>query len=208
MVQNANFDRLMQAQMDEIKNGTPLLLHACCAPCSSAVLERLSAKFDVTVLYYNPNIRPLAEYTRRAGEFDKLLERGFRFRFVEGNYDAAAFSQAAKGLEGEPEGGPRCGACFALRLCETAHKAAALGIEWFATTLSVSPHKNAAALNLAGEAAAMATGGVRYLPADFKKRGGYARSVELSRELGLYRQEYCGCMLPSAGEAAIVPAAE
>lgn len=194
------------AEMEQIMNslpaGTPLLLHACCAPCASAVLERLAGHFDISLLFYNPNIAPETEYLRRRAAIEHLLAslpaaRGVRL--LEETRDFPRFAEAVRGLEDEPEGGTRCAACFDLRLEESARVAAALGIEWFCTTLSISPHKNAALLNETGEAAGTHHG-VRFLPSDFKKKNGYLRSIRLSEELGLYRQSYCGCLysMPSA----------
>jgi len=172
-----------------------LLLHCCCAPCASYVLEYLSPFFLITAFYYNPNIVPREEYDRRAGEFQKLLPRaGYpnRVDIVGAGYDPREFEQAAAQFRDEPEGGLRCRACFDLRLGGTAARAASQGFDYFATTLSVSPHKDAALLNEVGDRLADAHG-VKYLRSDFKKRGGYMRSVELSRQYGLYRQSYCGC---------------
>ncbi len=173
-----------------------LLLHSCCAPCSSYVLEYLSRYFAITVLYYNPNIYPPDEYRLRAEEERQLIAR---MPFVhpvtmkEGTYDPQLFYEAAQGLEGEPEGGKRCEACYELRLKEAAREAKAGGYDFFTTTLSISPLKSAGKLNQIGERVAGGYGTV-WLPSDFKKRDGYKRSIELSREYGLYRQNYCGCV--------------
>ena len=172
-----------------------LLLHCCCAPCASYVLEYLSPFFLITALYYNPNIAPRGEHERRAGEFQKLLSRAWypnRVDVVSVGYGPGEFEQAAEQYRDEPEGGLRCRACFDLRLGGTAARAASQGFGYFATTLSVSPHKDAALLNEIGDRLAEAHG-VKYLRSDFKKRGGYLRSVELSKQYGLYRQSYCGC---------------
>jgi predicted adenine nucleotide alpha hydrolase (AANH) superfamily ATPase len=172
-----------------------LLLHSCCAPCGSYALEYLSAYFRIAVLYFNPNIYPEAEFEKRLAEQKRLLTR-MAFQnpvdLLAPEYARGDFLAAARGLEDEPEGGARCGACFSLRLDETARRAKALGCEYFGTTLTVSPHKNAERINAAGEAAGRAYG-VRFLYADLKKRDGYKRSLDLSREYGLYRQNYCGC---------------
>jgi predicted adenine nucleotide alpha hydrolase (AANH) superfamily ATPase len=160
------------------------------------VIEHLSPYFDIAALFYNPNIRPRGEYDRREAELRKLLERA---RYPNAVYTAAceyegdSFETVAAGLWGEPEGGRRCRECFGLRLGEAARRAKAGGFDYFATTLSVSPHKDAAALNDIG-ADLEARYGIRYLRSDFKKRGGYSRSIELSKQFGLYRQSYCGCM--------------
>lgn len=179
-----------------------LLLHACCAPCSSYVLEYLSRHFAVTALYYNPNIAPPSEYERRAGQVESLVSRMpfvHPVKLVEGAYDPEAFHAAVRGMEGEPEGGRRCLACYELRIRETARRAREGGYDWFTTTLSISPLKSADRLNEIGERAAKEWQ-VPCLPSDFKKRDGYKRSIELSREYGLYRQNYCGCAF-SAREA-------
>ena len=181
-------------------NPPRLLLHACCAPCSSAVLESLSRFFRVGLLYYNPNIAPQAEYDRRARELERLVAQmplSNPVALLPVEYDGEAFTQAVRGLEGEPEGGARCLECFRLRLGKAAAEARRLGYDYFTTTLSISPLKDAAALNRLGEAAGKAAG-VAHLPADFKKKGGYQRSIELSREYGLYRQDYCGCVFSKA----------
>lgn len=173
-----------------------LLLHSCCAPCSSYVLEYLSQYFAVTVLYYNPNIYPDEEYFHRVKEQEEFIHRfpaKNPIRFVEGAFDKDRFYETVKGLEHEPEGGERCFRCYELRLREAAEHARAMGTDYFCTTLSISPLKNAEKLNEIGERLA-AEYGVRYLPSDFKKKNGYKRSVELSREYGMYRQDYCGCV--------------
>lgn len=200
IVKRINWDAQMREMMQSVPQGAPLLLHACCAPCTSAVLTRLLTVFRVTVFYYNPNIYPAAEYAKRREEFVKLRALG-PFDFLEGVYEPDRFSEEARGLQDEPEGGRRCAVCFHMRLRETARLAGAEEFPYFATTLSVSPHKNAATLNETGEAAA-GEYGVHFLPADFKKRDGYAESVRLSRECGLYRQGYCGCAPSLAASAA------
>ncbi len=172
-----------------------LLLHSCCGPCSTTVLELLTRVFDVTICYYNPNIYPAAEYEKRAAEQRRLIAELTTPRPVahlDVPYDPERFDASVKGLEAEPEGGQRCTECFRLRLDETARRATELGFEYFTTTLSVSPHKNAALLNKLGVEAADKYG-VNYLTADFKKKDGYKRSIELSRQFDLYRQDYCGC---------------
>lgn len=171
-----------------------LLLHSCCGPCSTAVLEVLCPHFAVTLLYYDPNIQPEAEYALRLeNQLRVLRELHPEVALLPCEYDGAAFTAAARGLESEPEGGARCTACFRLRLEYTARAAAVGGFEFFCTTLSVSPHKDAERLNAIG-AGLGEKYGVRFLPCDFKKRDGYKRSIELSRSLGLYRQDYCGCL--------------
>lgn len=171
-----------------------LALHACCAPCSSAVLERLGEAFEIVVFYYNPNIAPESEFLRRAEEERRLVrEMPLRDVRVEtGPYDAERYYERVRGHEEDLEGGARCAICFEMRLRETARFARSIGADYFTTTLSISPLKDAQLLNeigarVAGEA------GVPYLHSDFKKKGGYQRSIELSREHRLYRQDYCGC---------------
>ncbi len=192
-----------QKELDRIlaalpQDGAPpaLLLHACCAPCSSYVLEYLSRYFSITLFYYNPNISPAEEYAHRAEEARRLVREMPLVHPVtveEGRYEPQAFYELARGLEDAPEGGERCFACYRLRLRETARLAAARGFDWFCTTLAISPLKNAEKLNELGEEAA-AEFGVRWLPSDFKKREGFKRSIVLSQEYGLYRQNYCGCV--------------
>ena len=173
-----------------------LLLHSCCAPCSSYVLEYLSEYFSITVFYYNPNIFPAKEYEKRVKEQEALILRlpaKHRISFLEGPYEQERFYEMAKGLELEPEGGERCFRCYHLRLLEAAQMARAGAFDYFTTTLSISPLKDAEKLNEIGEKLAREYG-VAYLNSDFKKRNGYKRSIELSREYGLYRQDYCGCV--------------
>ncbi len=169
-----------------------LLLHACCAPCLSAPLELLSQRFELTVFYYNPNIMPREEYEKRLGEFEKL--RRYPFQLAVEPWDNEAFLAAVRGREGDREGGARCTLCFRLRLGRTAEKARTEGFDFFGTTLTVSPHKNAALLNSIGEELS-AEKDIPWLYSDFKKREGYKRSIQLCRELGIYRQDYCGCRL-------------
>ena len=175
-----------------------LLLHACCAPCSSYVLEYLTRFFHVTLYYYNPNITPDTEYRKRVEEVRRLIaEAGYEARgqvtLLEGVYDPERFFAMAKGMEDLPERGERCYHCYALRMEEAAREAARLHADYFTTTLSISPHKNARWINEIGERLAE-TYGVRHLPSDFKKKGGYLRSIALSEQYHLYRQNYCGCV--------------
>lgn len=192
-----NYEREMEKILESLKGRTPsLLLHACCAPCSSSVLERLSSFFKITIFYYNPNISPEEEYRKRVEEEKRLIsEMPFPnpVGFLEGKYDPERFLELAKGKEQEPEGGARCMACYALRLRETALQAREGDFQYFTTTLSVSPYKNARKLNEIGARMAE-TYGVPYLYSDFKKKNGYLRSIELSRKYSLYRQDYCGCI--------------
>ena len=173
-----------------------LLLHSCCAPCSSYVLEYLTQFFHVTVLYYNPNIYPAQEYEHRVNEQQQFIQE-FPMKhaadFIEGPYETERFYEMAKGMEDLPEGGERCFACYELRLAKTAVYAKRLGMDYFTTTLSISPMKNAQKLNEIGERLA-AVYGVAYLYSDFKKKNGYLRSTQISKEYGMYRQDYCGCI--------------
>ena len=187
-----NYELLMQEQLKNIEKGTPLLLHSCCAPCSSACLERLKEHFKITVLYYNPNIDEREEYEKRKAEQIRFLRETGWAEFLDCDHDAEVFMEMAKGMENEPERGKRCYACYALRLAKTAQVAKENGYEWFATTLTLSPYKNAEWLNELGEKEGSKYG-LNYLYTDFKKKGGYHRSIELSNEYGLYRQDFCGC---------------
>ena len=175
-----------------------LFLHACCAPCSSYVLEYLTRYFHITLFFYNPNITPETEYQKRMHELQRFIrEAGYEERgqvvLMEGSYDPRCFFEMAKGMEDLPERGERCYHCYELRMREAAKKAAELHTDYFTTTLSISPHKNAQWINEIGERLAEECG-VRHLPSDFKKKGGYLRSIALSEEYHLYRQNYCGCV--------------
>lgn len=180
-----------------------LLLHSCCAPCSSYVLEYLSEYFEITDFFFNPNIEPESEYRKRECELERLIERmnpAHPISFVKGDYDPARFYAAVRGLEHIPEGGERCFACYRLRMEEAAIIAKNGGYDYFTTTLSVSPLKNAEKINEIGEELEKKYG-VRHLPSDFKKRNGYLRTITLSKEFGLYRQDYCGCVFSKAERA-------
>lgn len=194
-----NYQKELDKEIDHVQ-GTgiipTLLLHSCCAPCSSYVLEYLTEYFRITLLYYNPNIYPESEYRCRVQEQQRLIRElptRHLVEFLEGDYRPEDFYACAKGLESLPEGGERCFRCYRLRLTEAAKTAKEKGCDYFATTLSISPLKNADKLNEIGESLA-AEYGLRWLPNDFKKRDGYKRSIELSKEYGLYRQDYCGCV--------------
>ena len=185
---------------ETIQNRNKLLLHVCCAPCSSHVLEMLAETYDITVFFYNPNITEREEYKKRIAELRRFVQEAPFAKnadIVEGDYEPERFFEMAKGLESEPERGARCYKCYALRMKEAALYAKAHGFDLFTTTLSISPHKNAAWLNEIGEALSRELG-VDYLYSDFKKKNGYARSIELSREYNLYRQDYCGCVYSKA----------
>ena len=188
-----------------------VFLHSCCAPCSSYCMEYLRRHFDVTVFYYNPNIMNEEEYRKRVAEQKRLIDAYNRLEetivtvgttkeiislrkisFEEGEYDVDNYLQAVKGLEDAPEGGSRCGRCFELRLRETARVAKEMGMDYFTTTLTISPLKNAQLINEIGNRIGEEYG-IAFLPSDFKKNNGYLRSIELSKEYDLYRQNYCGC---------------
>lgn len=173
-----------------------LLLHSCCAPCSSYTLEYLSDYFDITVYYFNPNISPESEFEKRYSEQKRLIEAlpvKNKIKLIKGDYDYNEFLAVAKGLENVPEGGERCFKCYRLRLEKTAQLASEQGFDYFCTTLSISPLKNSQKINEIGFAVGEEYG-VKWLPSDFKKREGYKRSIELSREYDLYRQNFCGCV--------------
>ena len=190
-----NYQKELDLLIDGLQGVPRLFLHSCCAPCSSYVLEYLSEFFAITDFYYNPNIEPQEEYQRRAAELERLISRmqpRHPITFLEGSYDPAIFHEMAKGMEELPEGGERCFRCYELRMREAARLASEGGFDYFTTTLSISPLKDAERLNSIGEMLAEEYG-VKYLPSDFKKRDGYKRSIELSREYGLYRQDFCGC---------------
>ena len=173
-----------------------LLLHSCCAPCSSYVLEYLSEYFFITVYYYNPNIYPDEEYRKRVAEQQEFIRRfpmKHEVKFVEGRFDKERFYEMAKGFEQDKEGGARCMECYKLRLESTAKLAKERKFDYFTTTLSISPLKNAGKINEIGQELAQIYK-VEHLPSDFKKKNGYKRSIELSHEYGLYRQNYCGCV--------------
>ena len=192
-----NYDKEMQNIIERLGEKTPrLLLHSCCGPCSSYCLEELDPYFLLTVFYYNPNIDTEEEYVKRQNEQKRFIaEHPWKHPvdLVENEYDKASFGEIAKGREMIPEGGERCFACYRLRLEKTARYAKEHGYDYFATTLTVSPLKNADVLNKIG----MELGsryGVAFLPTDFKKRNGYVKSVEISKKYDMYRQDYCGCV--------------
>lgn len=198
-MQKINYQKILDELIGKLqkKNKIPkLLLHSCCAPCSSYVLEYLSKYFRITVLYYNPNISIEEEYLHRIEEQKRLISEMKTINkvdFVQGEYNPNDFFAIAKGLEDAKEGGERCFKCYELRLKETVKIALDNGYDYFTTTLSISPHKNAQKINEIGEKLSEEYG-VKYLYSDFKKREGYKRSIELSKEYNLYRQNYCGCI--------------
>lgn len=179
------------SSLKKTKAKPKLLLHSCCAPCSSACIERLKNFFELTIYYYNPNLDSAEEYSLRSAEQMRLSSE-LNVKCVIEDYINADFYTAVKGLESCQEGGERCSVCFALRLNKTAEYAKENGFEYFSTTLTISPLKNAEKLNIIGNNLAQKHG-VKFLPSDFKKKGGYLRSIQLSKEFSLYRQNYCGC---------------
>ena len=209
-----NYQKELEQILEQVKQGggvsaPTLFLHSCCGPCSSYCLEYLAPYFAITVFYYNPNISGSEEYQHRVREQKRLIEiynqekKGWPIEVVEGDWKPADFYEAVKGYETCPEGGERCFRCYELRLRETALQAEKGGFDYFGTTLTISPLKNAEKLNEIGErlAAKSNEGGgqtPKWLPSDFKKRGGYQRSIELSKQYELYRQDFCGCSLSKA----------
>lgn len=194
-----NYQRELERKIDKFtgEGQVPkLLLHSCCAPCSSYVIEYLSQYFSITVFYYNPNIYPDSEYEKRVEEQKRFIREfpaKYPVDFIRGDFEKECFYEAVRGVESVREGGERCFRCFRLRLKKTAEMADMINADYFATTLSISPLKNADKLNEIGEEISRETG-VEYLCSDFKKKNGYRRSVELSAEYGMYRQDYCGCI--------------
>lgn len=203
MKMKQNYQLMLDKEIEKIVSSgekPSLLLHACCAPCSSYVLEYLNKYFDITIFFYNPNISPKSEFDYRVSEVKRLineLPHEGEIKFIEGEYNSSVFFDMAKGLEDIPEGGERCFKCYELRLRESAKEAVKGGFDYFTTTLSISPHKNAQKLNEIGRALSDEYG-VRYLFSDFKKKDGYKRSCTLSQEYDLYRQNYCGCVFSKA----------
>lgn len=199
MNRNRNYQRELEKILEQIQGEEKvptLFLHSCCAPCSSYVLEYLSQYFEITDFFYNPNISPKEEYEKREEELERLIASMpfvHKPKFLKGVYCPEKFFEMAKGMEDIPEGGERCFACYEMRMEEAARLAAEGGYDYFTTTLSISPLKNAAKINEIGESLAKKYH-VRHLPSDFKKKNGYKRSTELSREYGLYRQDFCGCV--------------
>lgn len=203
-MQKKNYQKMLDEILADKENyGKKLLLHSCCAPCSSYVLEYLRGFFRITVFYYNPNITEEPEYHKRVEEQKRLIrewnrredvgKEAFPIEIIEGDYERELYFERIKGLEACREGGERCFACFLLRLEKTAALGKEEGADYFTTTLTISPLKNAQKINEIGEQLAKEYG-ISFLPSDFKKKNGYKRSVELSEEYGLYRQDYCGCI--------------
>lgn len=194
MAQN-NYKKFLEVISNIDKSQKPkLLLHVCCAPCSTACLEKLDNYFDITVFFYNPNISPFEEYQKRLEEEKTYLSKKYpHIQVVEVGYESEKFDELAKGLEDMPEGGSRCKLCYRLRLQKTGEYAKHKGFDYFTTTLTVSPYKHSDTLNAVGEEISNLVG-VKYLFSDFKKNDGYKRSIELSKQYNLYRQDYCGCV--------------
>lgn len=192
-----NYNLLMEEEISKIKKNVPtLLLHACCAPCSSAVLERLGSIFKITIFYYNPNITDKCEYEKRLQEIHKFIKNfqtKYEIDIIDGRYEVNEFFEMAKGMEKLPERGKRCYKCYEMRLEETAKVAELHQFDYFTTTLSLSPYKNSNWINEIGENLDSKYQ-TKYLYSDFKKKNGYQRSIELSKEYHLYRQDYCGCI--------------
>ena len=187
-----NYNEEMKKIIKIFENKKTILLHSCCGPCSSSVIERLKSYFDITVLYYNPNIEPKEEYEKRKSEQIRLLKE-LNIKYMDCDYDNDIYHEKIKGTEEEKEGGARCTLCFMLRLSKTAKLAKENNFDYFGTTLTVSPHKNSELINKIGFKEAEKEG-INFLPADFKKEEGYKRSIELSKKYNLYRQDYCGCI--------------
>lgn len=190
-----NYQRMMEAEIQQW-NGPHkprLLLHSCCGPCSSAVIERLVEDFEITVLFDNPNIHPKAEYDHRLKEQKEVLSHFPEVKLVDTVYEPRRYFQAVQGLEKEGEGSERCTQCYAVRMRKACEYAKEKAMDYYTTTLSVSPYKNVEKINRLGEEIASEIG-VKHLPSDFKKKGGYQRSIELSKAWSIYRQHYCGCI--------------
>lgn len=191
-----NYDLLMQKEIESLTNTPTLLLHTCCAPCSSVCLKRLGDHFKITVFFYNPNITEEKEYQKRLAELKRFINKfqvKYKIQMIEAKYDPNSFFDQSKGMENIPERGIRCFSCYQLRLQETVKIAEENNFDYFATTLTLSPFKNANWLNQIGETLAKDKK-VKYLYSDFKKHNGYKESIELSKKYHLYRQNYCGCI--------------
>lgn len=202
MNQKLNYETLRENLMKTLEPGTKVLLHCCCGPCASSVIERLGSFFDLTVFYYNPCIMDKEEYLRRKLTLESLVDKInsgngpyttlYPVKYLEADYNNEEFLNITKGYETAPEGGERCTICFGQRLKKTKDLATKNGFKYFCSTLTVSPHKDHLLINKIGES--LSDDKTKWLPSDFKKNNGYLRSTELSKELGLYRQDYCGCI--------------
>ena len=188
----SNYDKLMQDEINNFTTKKKILLHSCCGPCSSAVIERLKPNFEITVFYYNPNFYPSAEFEKRLKNQEIVTQNNLGIQLISPKYNESEYLDIIKGLEGEKEGGKRCDVCFYLRLKQTAIYAKEHNYDYFGTTLTVSSHKNAEHINTIGKKIESEVG-IRFLYSDFKKNDGYKRSIELSKSMNLYRQNYCGC---------------
>lgn len=187
-----NYNLEMEKEIDRLAGGEKLLLHSCCGPCSTWVIQLLKDYFKLGVLFYNPNIHPKEEYLLRKAEQIRFLEDFPEIDFIDSDYELEVYDQLTCGLEDEPEGGARCTPCFKFRLEKTADLAEKLGYSYFTTTLTISPHKNAKLINFLGQEAVEGKG-VKFLPSDFKKKDGFRKSIQLADKASLYRQDYCGC---------------
>ena len=196
-----NYQNKLMEIINSLDKRPKLLLHSCCGPCSTAVLSFLVPYFNITVLYYNPNIEPIEEYLKRKNEQIRFINEYQRkeIEFLDCDYDNTTFRNKVKGLEKEKEGGARCPVCYKLRLDYTARKAKELGYDYFGTTLTVSPYKHSKTINEIG-ATLEKVYGINFLYSDFKKKDGYKKSIEMSKEYNLYRQEYCGCLMGKNNE--------
>ena len=196
-----NYQNKLMEIITSLDKRPKLLLHSCCGPCSTAVLSFLVPYFNITVLYYNPNIEPIEEYLKRKNEQIRFINEYQRkeIEFLDCDYDNTTFRNKVKGLEKEKEGGARCPVCYKLRLDYTARKAKELGYDYFGTTLTVSPYKHSKTINEIG-ATLEKVYGINFLYSDFKKKDGYKKSIEMSKEYNLYRQEYCGCLMGKNNE--------
>lgn len=193
---NQNYHKLCLEEINKLKKKKKILLHSCCAPCSSYVITFLSNFFDITILYYNPNISPYEEYEKRKAEQIKIIKKlqtKNKLNFLDCDYDNKIYNDKVKGMENCPEGGNRCQICFNLRLEKTAELASNYNFDYFCTTLTVSPHKNSKLINQIGENLSNKYN-VKWLYSDFKKNEGFKQSIELSKKYNLYRQNYCGCI--------------
>ena len=192
-----NYDNKMMEIINSFLDKKTILLHSCCGPCSSACIDRLKDYFDITVIYYNPNIEPLDEYIHRKNEQIRLLKE-WNIKFMDCDYENDIWTNKTKYLREELEGGKRCSVCFGIRLKYTAKKALDKGFDYFGTTLTVSPHKNSELINKIGEGMGINLG-IKFLYSDFKKKEGYKKSIEFSKQYNLYRQDYCGCLYSKEG---------
>lgn len=200
-MEKINYDKVLEEIINKLDHKPKLLLHSCCGPCSSYVITYLKDYFDITILYYNPNIEPHEEYEKRKNEQIKLINELNvpSLSLMDTEYENNIYREYVKGYEDNPEGGSRCHLCYELRLKKTVELAKINGFEYFGTTLTVSPYKNASILNMLGEKLSKEYN-VLWLYSDFKKKDGYKKSIELSKKYELYRQDYCGCLFSKIDE--------